>query len=181
MKLFNWLNEDSPSGSSDTAEPDSRSSLRLRLNELKDKKATDLMVARALVSALDAEVQLRRVRRLKSSKASFFLVYKGDLDRIIGWITKAKVLELINETGEDSSIALHVRPIGYVTEEASVADVADVMAGTGSPFVVVRNEVGSTLGTLTVYDVVEQLFGIELNPAAAPSLSEPGALRGYEL
>src|SRR5688500_9094187 len=110
MKLFSWLNDlktpgfDSIDESADP-EPSLSPALEKRLSALEEHKVTDVMIARALITALDADVQLRRVRRLKSAKVAFFPVYKGDLDHILGWVSKHKVLELLNENSEENSLA----------------------------------------------------------------------------
>ncbi len=141
------------------------------------------MTPRALVTALDADVQLRRVRRLKSAKVAYFPVYKGDLDHILGWISKQRVLELLNETTEEAQLAMHLRPVGFVNEEASVADLADAFLKAASPFLVVRNAQGTMTGIIPLSEFIELVFGFELSPAANPTPPEVSAplLRGYEL
>ncbi len=157
--------------------------LQVRLYELKDKTAKDIMVPRALVAALDADVQLRRVKRLKSSKQQFFPVYKGDLDHILGWIPKAKVLDLLNDPAEDSKLAFHVQPAGYIEETVSVADLADFFLKSGGPFLVVRSPDGLTSGIVMLADFVDLIFGLEVGPAvSANSIELPAPLlRNYEL
>jgi putative hemolysin len=187
MKLFSWLNEtpaiESDGETSAASEPPLSPVLQERLVELEKQKVKDVMTPRPLVSALDADVQLRRVRRLKSSKVAHFPVYKGDLDHILGWISKARVLELLNENPEENRLADFVRPVGVVSEEASVAELADHFLRAASPFLVVKNSHGSTTGIISLADFVELIFGFELSAPAASSATETPApaLRGYEL
>ncbi|NJM10253.1 MAG: CBS domain-containing protein [Bdellovibrionaceae bacterium] len=187
MKLFSWLNDlKTPSLeiSEDSAEPEPSISpvLEKRLGELNQIKVTDVMISRALITALDADVQLRRVRRLKSAKVTFFPVYKGDLDHILGWVSKQKVLELLHENAEDNPVANHVRPVGVVNEEATAADLADIFLKAASPFLVVKNSHGTTTGIVTLSEFVEMIFGFELSPTAAASAAEPvPRSSGYEI
>jgi len=187
MKLFSWLNDlKTPSLDSgeDSAEPEPSISpiLEARLSELEKIKVSDVMIPRALVTALDAEVQLRRARRLKSAKVAFFPVYKGDLDHILGWVSKHQVMELLNENSEENSLAQFVRPVGTVNESATAADLADIFLKSASPFLVVKNDHGTTTGIMTLAEFVELIFGFELSPAATPSTTESAPrLRGYEI
>lgn len=181
MKLLSWLQE--PLNEGDTAEsgePPSSPALNARLNELKAKSIREVMIPRALVTALDADVQLRRVRRLKSAKVSYFPVYQGDLDQILGWISKTRVLELLNEPNEDVKLADHVKPIGAVLETDSVAQLADAFLKGACPVLVVRNAQGHTSGIVTLAEFIELVYGFELGPATAPAQSDL-TLRSYEI
>src|ERR1700722_18042727 len=118
MKLFHWLqdftqqnhNEDT-SGGAPIAPV-----LKARLAELGKMSVVDIMIPRSVILALDVDVQLRRVRRLKSSKMMYFPVYKGDLDHILGWVSKQKVVELLTEPGDENQLTRHIRPIGEIYE-----------------------------------------------------------------
>lgn len=185
MKLFNWLQESNPNGEpSEEAgnEPPSSPRLQARLEELQKISVKDAMIPRALVTALDADVQLRRVRRLKSAKVAYFPVYKGDLDHILGWIPKSKVLELLNsEPNEEVSLSEHVKAVGTISESANVADLADAFLKAASPFLVVQNEQGTTTGIVPLSEFVELIFGFELGPPAQNAGNDINLLRGYEL
>lgn len=188
MKLFNWLNESGPtsegddSSASSSSEPPPSPALQGRLKELQKISVKEAMIPRALVSALDADVQLRRVKRLKSSKANYFPVYKGDLDHVLGWISKSRVLELLNVPGEEVRLADHVQPVGEVGEAATVAELADQFLASNSPFLVVKSLSGTTAGIVPLSEFVELLFGFELGPSSQPPIgNEMTLLRGYEL
>jgi CBS domain containing-hemolysin-like protein len=183
MKIFNWLQEANPGEElTEDTEPPSAPRLQARLKELQEMPVKDAMIPRALITALDADVQLRRVRRLKSAKVAFFPVYKGDLDHILGWIPKAKVLDLLqSEPNEDVRLADNVKPVGEVPETASVADLADAFLKAASPFLVVKTEQGTTAGIVPLSEFVELMFGFELGPPAQNAGNDINLLRGYEL
>lgn len=157
--------------------------LEARLTELESISVREAMTPRSVIKALDADVQLRRVRRLKSAKTLYFPVYKGDLDRILGWISKAKVLELMNETTEEVQLEQHVRPAGEVPETASVADLADAFLKSASPFLIVKNAQGGTAGIVPLSEFIEMLFGFELVPGEQmpPADLANTPLRSYEI
>ena len=187
MKLFSWLNDiSSPSFQESTgedAEPSLSPVLQERLVELEKLRVKEVMVPRALITALDADVQLRRVRRLKSAKVVHFPVYKGDLDHILGWISKQKVLELLAENAEENPVAQHVRPVGVVSEEAPVSALADMFLKSASPFLVAKNTQGATTGIVSLAEFVELIFGFELTPNSAPQTSSetPAAIQSFDV
>lgn len=181
MKLLSWLQEPQVSVEGDeNGEPPLAPLLRNRLEELKATPLKEVMIPRALVTALDADVQLRRVRRLKSAKVSYFPVYKGDLDQILGWVAKPQVVELLNEPNEEINLADHVKPVGDIKETASVADLADVFLQSKSPLVIVKNEAGATVGIVSLADFLEAVFGFELG-AGAHTGGGDVTLRSYEI
>jgi putative hemolysin len=187
MKLFSWLNDSKTAAletGDDSAEPEPSISpiLESRLTELEKIKVSDVMIPRALVHALDVDVQLRRARRLKSAKAAFFPVYKGDLDHILGWVSKQKTLELLAENSEDNRLSEFVRPVGTVKEDATADELADIFLKSASPFLVVKSSVGQTTGIMTLSEFVEMIFGFELSPQSAASSSDSASrTRGYEI
>ena len=174
MKLFSWLNDlSSPSfeesSAEDSTEPSLSPVLQERLVELEKMRVKEVMVPRALITALDADVQLRRVRRLKSAKVAHFPVYKGDLDHILGWVSKQKVLELLAENSEENQLAQYARQVGVVNEDAKVSALADLFLKTASPFLVAKNAQGTTTGMVTLAEFVELIFGFQLLPGASPT------------
>ncbi len=182
MKLLDWLQDQtSPQEITEEPEPEPAPLLKNRLSELAKVPVTDIMIPRPLITALDADVQLKRVRRLKSSKVSHFPVYKGDLDRILGWIEKEKVLELLLEGREDLNLANHVQPVATVDESAKVSDLADVFLKRQSPFAVVQNDHLQTVGLVPLTEFVELLFGVDLQSTASPSTDTANSLKAYEV
>ena len=181
MKLFNWLESSPTEAIEDGAEPPLAPALRGRLKELEQISVKDAMIPRPLVTALDADVQLRRVKRLKSAKVAYFPVFRGDLDHILGWIAKPRVLELLNVPSEDVTLSDHVAAVGVVPESATLAQLPDAFLRAGSPFLVVHNEHGLTTGIFTLTEMVEQIFGFELEAPAPTGGADISLLRGYEL
>ena len=133
--------------------------------------------------ALDVDVQLRRVKRLKSSKTVYFPVYKGDLDHILGWISKQKVLELLNEPTEEFQLTDFLRSVGEISETSSVAELADVFLKSASPFLVVKNSQGATTGIIHLAEFIELVFGFELGAPMHGSPNDLSAppLRSHEI
>lgn len=179
MKLLSWLNDPSDPQFLETPEQGTPApALRERLEELKRMPVTKLMIPRPLIAALDADVQLRRVKRLKSSKVRYFPVYRGDLDHVLGWVEKSKILEILNEGREEARLEFHVQPLAKIKESAPVADLADVFLKGKTPMVLVVGPQGQTVGLVTLRDFIEQLFGFDMETTL--SNAEPSA-KSYEL
>ena len=187
MKLFSWLQDhNDPLNSAETEDGQEAAVspvLQARLNELEQMSVQSVMTPRAVVTALDVDVQLRRVRRLKSAKTAYFPVYKGDLDHVLGWISKQKVLDLLAEANDETQLQLFLRPVGIVREDASVADLADAFLKNASPFLVVQNSQAGTVGLVALADFVELVFGFNMDvaPTTFPPEVAPPLLRSYEL
>lgn len=181
MKLLSWLQEPHESTENQNSnEPSLSPLLRARLEELREVPLKNLMVPRALITALDADVQLRRVRRLKSAKVTHFPVYRGDLDQILGWIPKSRVLELLNLVPEDVRLSDHLRPVGVVQENIKIDRLADEFLRSQSPVLVVVNPAGATVGIVPLAAFVELVFGFDLGHSTQ-SVPAELAVRSYEL
>src|SRR5690606_38005369 len=114
-----------------------------------------------------------RFRRLKSSKVNYFPVYKGDLDNILGWISKERLLQL-RERGEDIQVVQHVQPVPIVKETSSVSELAETFLASGAPLLVVKNALGGTAGIVWRTEFLELISGVSAE--RAPTLaatSEP--------
>ena len=185
MKLFHWIHDLTVSTplAENSAEPQIAPVLKARLSELEKMPVSDIMIPRSVLMALDADVQLRRVRRLKSSKTVYFPVYKGDLDHILGWISKHKVLELLNEPTEEFKIVNFLRPVGEVSDSTTVAKLADAFLESASPFLVVKNSQGATVGIVPLTDFVELVFGFEVGTTSQTPSAEFSTplLRSHEI
>lgn len=176
MKLLNWLaDQNSPNSFVENSELEVAPLLRKKLEELLAISVIEIMIPRPLITALDADVQLRRVKRLKSSKVNYFPVYKGDLDRVLGWIEKSKVIELLNDPKEDQKIENFVQSIPTLSEAAKVPELADLFIQSQSPFVIVVNAQNQTVGLVTLEEFVARVFGFDLRPPSASTSVTDGA------
>lgn len=135
-----------------------------RLSELRETSVSELMIPRALIVGIDADVQLRRLRKLKLSPVEFFPVYRGDLDNVLGWVPKSAFVSLINKPnmGEEPRIVEFMRPVIEVGINTKVADLADHFLAAKVPFLVIKDQTGkATLGLVTLTDFVGYVFGVE--------------------
>lgn len=169
MGILTWLQDLKQSTlETEESEPPQGQDLKAQLEQLGHVSMDKMMVPRALVTALDVDVQLRRFRRLKSSKVNYFPVYKGDLDNILGWISKERLLQL-RERGEDIQVIQHVQPVPSVQETSSAPELAETFLASGAPLVVVKNSLGGTAGIVWRAEFLELLSGVSAD--RAPTLA----------
>jgi putative hemolysin len=165
MSFLNWLNDHDDDSATEPP------LLKARLAELEEIPVTKLMIPRPLIAGLDYDIQLRRLRRSLAGKPPYMPVYKGDLDRILGWVEKAKVIELLNSPGEQSLDPI-IQPIGQVPETMTAAELADRFLKTHSPLLVVTNSNAQTLGIVLLAEFLKSIFGFDLNPVIPPMSAE---------
>ena len=175
MKLFDWLNEN------EDDEPPSSPRLLAKLQSLSDVPVKRVMVPRALIVALDADVDPRRVRRLKTLNATYLAVYRGDLDHILGWIPKAEVLAMIQDPNAEVNLAAHARSAGFIDEDAPTTVLGDAFLKYACPFLIARNREGQTTGLVSLAEYVELVFGLSLGQATPVPGPTPVPLRDFEL
>ena len=185
MNLLTWLHalKDEAPNNPEEPEPPLSPLLSHRLHDLENVAVKDLMVPRARIHALDVDVQLRRVKRLKSATTTFFPVYQGDLDHLLGWVPKQTVLNLLAQPIEEVHLADHVRPAGTIAENASASLLADAFLESASPFLIVKNDHESTVGIVTLAEFIELVFGFEIGKIGRHGSPEsiPPLLKSYEL
>jgi putative hemolysin len=152
MELSSLLERSFRSNEQDSSE------LTKRLAELDHHSLTEIMTPRSIINALDIDVQLNRVRRLSNAKEAYFPVYKGDLNNIVGWVSKLQAIELLESPIDGVSLHRYVRPIGKISATTSISELAEYFLKTRSPFLVVTDAVGGTLGVINLTDFIELLF-----------------------
>jgi CBS domain containing-hemolysin-like protein len=173
MKLFSW-SEDTRSNDASTNSHKSDSpteddlSLSLasttsnRLDELSEFMAEHTMIPRSVLHALDADLEIRHLSlgRPKALESEYLVVYRGDLDRILGWIERDDVLRLMESEGEADQGALLrcVHPMPEIEAKAPLAKVMETFRRTGTPMIRVVDGQGLTAGVIEIHTWTKFLF-----------------------
>jgi putative hemolysin len=136
--------------------------------QLNDRPLTSLMVPRIDVQWLDAAstvAQSLQVVSASSAKGahSWYPVCRGSLDRVVGVISVARLLERSAQATEP--IEAHVSPASFVPETLSGMELLEQLRVKASRFVLVVDEYGVVQGLLTPHDLLEAIAG-ELQPDA---------------
>lgn len=137
-----------------------------RLGDIRSLTAKDRMVPRALVQAVDMDVEIGRLHFWKIAKSQYFPVYTGDLDHILGWISKDALHSLIHDgrSGTLNTEDVHV-PAEHISEDMPLDQVFLKFVQQSAPLFVVQDQAGVTTGVLYLNDVLEQFFGLDIHPA----------------
>lgn len=119
-----------------------------------DRKAREVMVPRAEVTAVDRYVSINELISLFSSTGfSKILVYKENLDNVVGYI---HAFDLFKKPKNIRSIT---HPVEFVPESMLIKDILNSLIKKRKSIAIVLDEYGGTAGMITLEDIVEELFG----------------------
>ena len=117
-------------------------------------KARECMIPRNEIKSVDIEDSIKNLsEKFINTGLSKILVYRGNMDKIIGYIHS---FELFKKPKDIKSILL---PILLIPETKTVNHILDLFIKKRKSIALVIDEFGGTSGLLTIEDVVEQLFG----------------------
>ncbi len=127
--------------------------------ELADKRISDVMIPKEDIVAVDASWSLQEIiEKLANTKFSRVPVYKDNLDNIIG-VIYTKDLVLVMQNKELLVLEDFLREAYFVVNTAHVIDVLKQFKQGKHHMAVVVDEYGSTVGLVTIEDIIEELVG----------------------
>ncbi|HSO45509.1 MAG TPA: hemolysin family protein [Rhodoferax sp.] len=135
---------------------------------LDDRQLTSLMVPRAEVDWLDADISvaqaLQKVGADGAQRAhSWYPVCRGSLDDVVGKISVAHMLEL--GAAAPGTLEDYASPAVFVPETLSAMTLLEQFRAKVGRLVLVVDEYGVVQGLLTPHDLLEAITG-ELQPSA---------------
>jgi putative hemolysin len=134
-----------------------------------ERRVQDVMTARTSIVALDVEtLPLEALRMAKRSGYSRFLVYRGDLDQVVGYV---HIKDLI-WAEKDQDLRQCTRDINFIPSGASLPEAFAIFTKTGSQLAIVLDEYGGTRGLLTLEDLLEEIVG-EIEDEHSPIVRQP--------
>ena len=140
--------------STDDEELDSEVQIFHNALTFNDRKAREIMVPRAEVTAVDRYVSNKELISLFSSTGfSKILVYKGNLDNVVGYV---HAFDLFKKPKNIRSIT---HPVEFVPESMLIKDILNSLTKKRKSIAIVLDEYGGTAGMITLEDIVEELFG----------------------
>lgn len=153
VDLDHYLKEIS-TGNIEEAELDNEIQILQNVLEFNSVKARECMVPRNEIIAVEIHDEMGElIRKFLDSGHSKILVYRGNIDRIIGYVHS-------NDLYSKPTMVKHVlRPIAVVPETMPADDVMSSFIKKRQSMAVVVDEFGGTAGILTLEDVVEEIFG----------------------
>lgn len=130
-----------------------------RLDELEGLYVRDIMTPRSVIQGIDIDLRTDRMDQLLEDKPPHLLVYSGDLDNVLGWMTFKEVKEHIQSghlTEEDC------RDIGKVSENLSLKDLFLRFVAISHPVLLVLDSQGQTAGMVSLKSLLDSFFGFKI-------------------
>jgi putative hemolysin len=122
--------------------------------DLSDKKVRECMIPRTEIITVDILSSIDEVKeRFVDTKLSKLLVYKGNIDTIIGYVHSS---DLFKEPKNVRSILL---PLPFVPESMKAMELLNQFIDSNKGVAVVVDEFGGTSGMITIEDVTEEIVG----------------------
>lgn len=120
-----------------------------------DTKVRDCMVPRTELATIDIETgTVEELRRLFiESGYSKIIVYKGDIDHVVGYIHSSEMFRSPQQWKE------RVRPLLYVPETMAAGKLLHTFLAQKKTLGLVVDEFGGTGGLVSLEDIVEEIFG----------------------
>jgi CBS domain containing-hemolysin-like protein len=121
-----------------------------------ERAVGDIMVPRTEMAGLPTDMSIATaLEEVAVSNHTRYPVYEEDLDDTIGYV---HVKELYRANGNEP-VRTKLRPIGFISETASIEIALKRFQSTRTPLAIVVDEHGGTAGLVTIQDVVEELIG----------------------
>jgi CBS domain containing-hemolysin-like protein len=132
------------------------------LLKLQQMKVNKIMTPRTVVISADENMKLSEfINRPEVQRHSRFPVYGDNIDNITGYILKLDVLENLTK-GKDIELKKIKRHITVCYEGTTIPKVFDILLVSKEPIALVVDEYGGMDGIITLEDVIETIFGLEI-------------------
>ncbi|SFJ41913.1 Hemolysin, contains CBS domains [Desulfomicrobium apsheronum] len=124
---------------------------------------TAVMTPRTVMTALQQDMSIAdSLPFVTKTPFSRLPVYGADLDDITGLVLKDEVLICMSKGRCDGALESLKRPILSVPDSLSLSDLLEFFLDKRQHLAIVLDEYGGTRGVVTLEDVVETLFGMEI-------------------
>lgn len=131
--------------------------------KLNNVKAYDVMTPRVVAAVAPENISLRDFyKRDDCSHFSRIPVYAESPEFITGYILRSDALEELAEDNFDKKLVEIKRNIPLFNEEMSVSDIWDSLLKHKEQIAGIIDEYGCFMGILTLEDIIETIFGLEI-------------------
>ena len=126
---------------------------------LGDRRVESMMTHRPDIIALDLnDPDDENLRKMTRSDRSYFPVYEGNLDNIIGMISVKNVLARMIDGCAPDIRASVTKPL-FVPEALPILKLLESFKASGVHIALVTDEYGSIQGVITLHDILEAIVG----------------------
>lgn len=131
--------------------------------KLDDVKAFDVMTPRIVCSIAPESMTLKEFYKDEAfSHFSRIPVYAENPENITGYILRRDALEDLAEDKFNKTLGEIRRPLPLFNEERSISDIWESLLKHKEQIAVIIDEYGSFQGILTMEDIIETIFGLEI-------------------
>lgn len=128
--------------------------------EFADTEVDEIMTPRTEICGIEIDVSVKEARDMMiEEKFSRLPVYQENIDHIEGVIYVRDILNAWADGKEDQNIKELLRPVYFVPETKSVAELLKSMQKNHVQIAVVVDEYGGVAGLVTVEDILEEIVG----------------------
>lgn len=126
---------------------------------LGDRRVESLMTHRSDIVALDInDPDDENLRKMTGSDRSYFPVYEGNLDNIVGMVSVKNVLAKMVDGCTPDIRASVTKPL-FVPEALPILKLLESFKASGVHIALVTDEYGSIQGVITLHDILEAIVG----------------------
>lgn len=126
-------------------------------------KVGDVMTPRSVINCLPVEDTVKTaMQKIKSIKFSRIPVYEKDIDHVVGFIHRYRLMEASNHDLDDIKLGSMKAELHTIPEDISVAAALDQFIKRRDHIFLVVDNYGITAGLITLEDAIETLLGVEI-------------------
>ncbi|MDO4217324.1 MAG: hemolysin family protein [Bacteroidales bacterium] len=131
--------------------------------KLDNIQACDVMTPRVVAAIADEGMTLRDFYREELfSHFSRIPVYNETADIITGYVLRSEVLESLAEDRWNDTLGTLRRDVPFFNEEQSISEIWESLLQHKEQIAMIIDEYGSFQGILTMEDIIETIFGLEI-------------------
>lgn len=131
--------------------------------KLDDVKAYDIMTPRVVCATAPETMTLQDFyKEDRYDHFSRIPVYADSPEFITGYVLRSDALEMLAEDKFHIRLGDIKRPLPYFNEETAIPDIWDALIEHKEQISIVIDEYGAMQGILTLEDVIETVFGLEI-------------------
>jgi CBS domain containing-hemolysin-like protein len=131
-----------------------------RVFDFGDRSVRQIMVPAQEVLFLNTEVSFQENLKLaKMHRHTRYPLCEGSLDKVVGIVHVKDILWRLQELGKEYDLRLVKRPTRFVPESKLIKSLLQEFRQTRTHLSMVVDEFGSTVGIVTMEDILEELVG----------------------
>ena len=133
------------------------------LLRLRDSKVTDVMTPRTVIFSLPEDLRVEEFFwKYESQRFSRIPIYAGSPDHLNGFVLRSDLLLAQARGNTDTPLLNYRRELHALPASISLSRAFDTLLEKRAHLMIVVDEYGSTIGLVTLEDLLETLLGLEI-------------------